>query len=735
MLEWLEDARNTGWLLVLDALDDMETTFPSEIAGGFRSPLKKSILDYIPKASSGTLLVTSRDRRIGHRLSGYDNTLRILEPTLPEALSLLRRKLLDKKIADSKLAELVTELGHLPLALTQAAAYINESKIGVDTYIHLVQAEARPAEILDHDYGDTRRSYGNDCNGSSVFRTFQISFDRLVAQNANAADLLAFLGVLEGCVVPRLLFSERDHANASHHAAITLLEALSLVELHRNREVFYVHKLVHLCARRWISLNGSFDRWQRHAALRLCKTFPRFDAFDWAEESMEHWDTAEALLPHALLILKNSVVTRESDELLKKLHILVVKYKGQCNWRQPFAREIEATHEYFRDNEGNHLKWYSRACDELVSLRAEQGRYQEGASLLENVIKVANSVSARQAELVDKARLVLASCKFHNGSFNEALSILAGISCTPYSARDQSFPIRKHRCDEIKAMVAAQTGYPDLAVPLFQNVVQWKLDNLGAKHLNTLASRKNLCISLVQSKRFLEAEALGTETLKLFDEVKGRSDPRTLWVRCLLAETNNFLGRPSEAENLAREILDVETGNENNTATSQSARFNLACALWLQGRLREACAVESEILTLADQVLTDSEANVIALLRLATFGRYLHRRGRGAKSRRILEAVARAQDGCGAEQNDIATTRRWLEDVENCTCHALDISFGCWQPPCRWRAHVVEGMPAYVENETGDDKRASSYKEHLWTQRRTSSSLAVCIDPYSRQNK
>lgn len=704
--DWFESEAGVDWLLVLDGLDDMETIFPSRL-------VNRSILKYIPKVSSGRLLLTSRDRRIGTRLFGLENTFKLAEPALSEATALFYRKLAHCGRDRSGLESLTEELSCLPLAITQAAAYINESYLDVQTYRQLLQEERRPAEILDEELGDVRRCHEADGCGSSVFRTFEISFDRLLSQNERAAELLAFIGTLEGCAVPIFLLQDTDNAiNAPCRSALTLLESLSLIVFQRSREVLSLHKLVHLCVRRWLRLNRRTRQWHREAALQILKRFPRFHAFDWAEKGVDQWATCEVLLPHASLLLKNADLADQDSTLCKKLHVLVVKYKGQRNWREPIANEIDSIRSYFGATD---LKWYFRTCDELVLLRREQGRYGEAVQILETALQAAERLSLTRHATVLQAQLELAHCLYHLGDLDRAFAVAEDTREASGRAGDDEDSFRQHRCDEIVGMIKGTEGDIENSTRLFANVVKWKVEKFGPRHRTTLNSRRNLFNTLVKGDDLSSAEAMGRDLLTAFDQVQGPSHPRTLLTRVILAETCMFLGKAKEAEGLALDSI-TQSSERLKTPVQGSALLVLLGSYWIQGRMQETVKLEERLLVLANRTIEDQEGDILALFRLAMFGRYLHRRGRGATSRRLLQNIVYAQEQASAEDIDINATKRLLADVEHCTCRAVDVTVGCWQPRCKWRVPVFEGVINLREipEALGGP---NTFQSRLWTQK------------------
>ncbi len=86
----------------------------------------RPLLNYIPQTITESVLLTTRDRRAASWLStGYGSAIAVDLMTPKDAEQLLLTKIPDGISSALERAELVRELDYLPLAITQAAAYIS----------------------------------------------------------------------------------------------------------------------------------------------------------------------------------------------------------------------------------------------------------------------------------------------------------------------------------------------------------------------------------------------------------------------------------------------------------------------------------------------------------------------------------------------------------------------------------------------------------------------------------
>lgn len=91
VFEWLCDEDHGPWLLVLDNADDIET-FSNPMSNALlvkgRSPTP--LLKFLPRSPNGSMIITTRDKRIGDRLADRAKTITVPLMMSQEADNLLR---------------------------------------------------------------------------------------------------------------------------------------------------------------------------------------------------------------------------------------------------------------------------------------------------------------------------------------------------------------------------------------------------------------------------------------------------------------------------------------------------------------------------------------------------------------------------------------------------------------------------------------------------------------------
>ena len=111
---------------------------------------------YLPQSKYGFLLFTSRNRQLATKLVGPD-VINICQMDDKMATELLRASLIDKNLVNDHqiTTQLLHQLSYLPLAITQAASYINKTEISIANYLSLLQSQENVmVELLSQDFED-----------------------------------------------------------------------------------------------------------------------------------------------------------------------------------------------------------------------------------------------------------------------------------------------------------------------------------------------------------------------------------------------------------------------------------------------------------------------------------------------------------------------------------------------------------------------------------------------------
>lgn len=184
-------ADHGDWLLIVDNADDPEIV-PS----------------FLPHTPNGHILITSRARNF--RRLGVTTPLTIQPLPEADAVDFLARSTgIDLSDAGVQKAakELAQELGYLPLALEQAAAYIQQNNRTFRGYLNEFRKKREELRLLEAspDVG-TARHYDPTSDEYreylTVWTTWQFNIDAVREQDSDAADLLTLCAFLAPDAIP-----------------------------------------------------------------------------------------------------------------------------------------------------------------------------------------------------------------------------------------------------------------------------------------------------------------------------------------------------------------------------------------------------------------------------------------------------------------------------------------------------------------------------------------------------
>lgn len=188
-------------------------------------------------------------------------------------------------------ASFLTELEHLPLAITQAAAYIDINHMPVSEYSRLLRSTND--DLLYLMSAEIRDNTRYEESSSAVATTWIVSFKQIMERDTVAADLLQFISCIEWKGIPRsILPTVRPEARTLN--AIGTLCSYSFLSKQADGTTYDMHRLVHLASRIWLREGGDATEAQAQAITHLKTIFPTDD-----HENRDLW---RAYMPHATRI-------------------------------------------------------------------------------------------------------------------------------------------------------------------------------------------------------------------------------------------------------------------------------------------------------------------------------------------------------------------------------------------------------------------------------------------------
>ena len=261
---YLSSERAGQWLLIVDNADDMEIVTGSKQVRG--------IADYLPHSNEGLVLFTTRTQEAAVALA-RSHVIKLEAMSRQEAVDLLKASLIRKDLlnSDSNTTDLLDELTYLPLAIAQAAAYLNTNEESVSEYLRLLRnTEQDMVSLLSREFYDNTRYRGSK---NAVATTWLVSFNQILKHDLAAADLLSFMSCIAPNAIPRSILPGVELEEQMVHAIGTLC-AYALVVRRADKETYDLHRLVHVATRVWLGRSGLACREDGEGYSTCCNGIP-----------------------------------------------------------------------------------------------------------------------------------------------------------------------------------------------------------------------------------------------------------------------------------------------------------------------------------------------------------------------------------------------------------------------------------------------------------------------------
>lgn len=486
---------------------------------------------------------------------------------------------------DAEARAVAIELGCLPLALQQAAAYVAHQRLTWAAYIRLLADN--PAQALSDDAEEMKNV------PESILRTYNISLQQLTP---NARLLLEVAAHLAPAPIPEAVFLHADDENSLRTALVELAD-LSLLEWQVPQ--LEVHRAIAISVRHRIGQDQ--DEACRMLLELACKAVEVYAPND--AQHPQHWPTWAALRPHIEHLLARVGPAGVRAEVYAWLLASLPNYLqalGEYVAAEDFYRAAIACSQHTLGAE--HAHTLASRINLSNALRA-QGRYVESEREQRVVLQITEQVLGTDHPSTLASRNNLAIALAAQGKYDEAkqeqLSSLQirervmGAKCAETLISRMSLANTLH----------AQRKY-DEAEQEQRRGVEMLERVMGAEHPATLACRMNLANTLQAQGKRAEAEQEHRAVLQIKERVLGVEHPDTLSSRNNLANAIDVQGKHVEAEQEHRAILQIRKrvlGTEH--PETLSSRNNLATTLQAQGKHVEAEQEYMVVLQFRERVL------------------------------------------------------------------------------------------------------------------------------------
>ncbi|KAF2183895.1 kinesin light chain, partial [Zopfia rhizophila CBS 207.26] len=592
---WLSQENSGSWLLVFDNADNIDI-WTDKVDN---VPASSRRINYLPKSKRGSILFTTRSRKAATKLAGK-NVVSVGEMDETIAKDLLTESLTDADLlADGKATtDLLRKLTHLPLAIVQAAAYINKNGITLAEYAALLDdTEQNKIELLSEEFEDEGR-YEDSKN--PVTTTWLLSFEQIRNREPLAAEYLSFMSCVDAKDIPQSLLPPAESAKKAVDA-IGTLTAYSFVTKQKAGQLLDLHRLVHLATRNWLRVDGTLGVWAATALARLEEVFPDDD-----HTNRSAW---RMYLPHARYALEMEENGSEGEKsgLLWKFAMCTYSDGRYNESEQVFVQVMETRKRVLGEEHPDTLS----SMGNLASTYRNQGRWKEAEELFVQVMETSSRVLGEEHPDTLTSMGNLASTYWNQGRWKEAEEL-----------EGQVMEMGKRVLGEEHSDTLASMGNLALtywnqgrwkeAEELFVQVMETSSSVLGEEHPDTLTSMGNLALTYRNQGRWKEAEELEVQAMEMRKRVLGEEHPDTLSSMGNLAFTYRNQGRWKEAEELEVQVMEMRKrvlGEEHPDTLSSMG--NLAFTYRNQGRWKEAEELEVQVMEMRKRVLGEEHPSTL----------------------------------------------------------------------------------------------------------------------------
>jgi len=562
VLQWLN--LHQSWLLVIDNLDQIEV-----------------IGNSLPDRSQGRhTLITTRNSFCDH-IPAQGLEVSGLEEYDAIDLLLCRSRLGaagETPEANAVAAEIVKELGYLPLAIEQAAAYIREALRDIFKFL--------PSYRKDRKVHHSRLSRGNrPFYASSVSNTWHLSFWQIERNNKDATKLLHLLSFLnpDGILTDFLKAGKealddelRDIIldERRFHDALAELERFSLIQRERNNgEKIQIHRLVQAVIQE--DMPPELFSTMIEVVVRFCDSaFPDSNYGDSQTRDLKRRFKDQVVLPLLSLHPPNS------HQFGLLLHRIGVFLRDDGNFQQAVELLGEAAN-ILDILQGTDDVETLTAMSDLGQAFELVGRLKDATILRENVLEICRRLfeSGNPQTLYSMANL--ASSYRNQGRWMEAVKLEEVVLKSRISLLGEDHPDTLRAMANLALTYSNQGGWDD-ALKLQEVVLKSWINLLGEDHPDTLTAMTSLA-SYYFNERPDEASILFEKSHEGMRKVLGDEHPGTLWASSWVARSYQNNGKLDEAISLLEKVVETmkRVVGENHPDTVKQIN---TLELWRKGK-------------------------------------------------------------------------------------------------------------------------------------------------------
>jgi tetratricopeptide (TPR) repeat protein len=505
------------WLMIVDNADDPGVLMNSTDG----DPRLARLSDCLPRSNRGKILFTTRSRNAAGDLT-QSSVLELNDMSRAEARKLLARRIPKQEllINEKAIDELLELLAYLPLAIVQAAAFINNNDISVSEYNSLFRQTGTEAELFSEHFEDPSRYREME---STIARTWHISFDQIRRQDRLAADYLSFMACIDRANIPESLLPPSGSPVQQVKALGTLkgyafiTERQQLLQQPQKEKFFDIHRLVHMASIWWLKEHGEWATCMDTVVSRLKEVVPY-----GGHERKEAWTM---YLPHTIHVAALDSTLNETTRasLLDRVGRCQASL-GQYSAAETTLRQVLSLREKTLGKE--HTDTLT-SMNEMGLALDSQGKYEAAEAMHRQTLATSEKVLGKEHPSTLTSMNNLALVLDSQGKYEEAEAMHRQTLATSEKVLGKEHPETLMSMNNLALVLDSQGKY-EAAEAMYRQTLATKEKVLGKEHPSTLTSMNNLARVLDSQGKYEEAEAMHRQTLAICEKVLGKEHPETL---------------------------------------------------------------------------------------------------------------------------------------------------------------------------------------------------------------
>ncbi|WP_353571407.1 FxSxx-COOH system tetratricopeptide repeat protein [Candidatus Albibeggiatoa sp. nov. BB20] len=619
---WLSQHRN--WLLIVDNVEP-EVSWRAILADSMR----------------GQILLTSRAKVLDDRVK----SIALEKMSVADSQNMILRQVLQKsslrniaEVDKNAARELAKLLDGLPLALSQACAYIQQTadQGGIANYVQLYKTDGyklmkKRGKVTEHDHLEP------------VAITWKLSYQKLAKENPATIELLRVCAFLDADEIPEEIFLQGIEYLAEDY------RALKFWQKWRNR-LFGRFKLAWTDERKLIQLVGydslrfndilssiqQFSLLQRDATNnmlsmhRLVQDDIRADltpeqqqdyglravrllaaVFHYDKHNLDTWSKPERLLASSLKISywinQLQLEIEASGSLLNQLAFYLDEVKANYSQALPLYERSLAIWEKVL---GEHHPDVAQSLNNLAELYRNQGKYEQALPLFEHSLAIWEKVLGEHHPDVATSLNNLALLYSNQGKYEQALPLYERSLAILEKVLGEHHPLVAQSLNNLATLYYKQGKYKE-ALPLFEHSLAIMEKVLGEHHPNVATSLNNLALLYKTQGKYEQALPLYERSLAIWEKVLGEHHPDVASSLNNLAALYEDQGKYEQALPLYERSLAIREKvlgeHHPDVATSLN---NLAGLYDNQGKYEQALPLYERSLAILQAVFDENHPHV-----------------------------------------------------------------------------------------------------------------------------